>query len=372
MRFRYITLLLLLVPATLAQASTITLDPSSAVSTLNMLISQYESRIKQLESENAILRNEMMKAGIKIPLNEYSWAVLSTNPPVSTVPPIVTSIASWSTAPVSSWALWQTNSPSVVSGSIDTVGLTAQYGKDVSGFINKIHTDWKSIKEFYKIDSKAQIAWYEFVQSGSNDFTFVDIVIGTGTAGIYDIKMLYQFEKNEYKRKLIGIFDYSPVFTRYVTRAWGSNPFAWVPRTFIRDPLYTGVVSVPATVTPPTNSGSVTATVLTPATNPTTPQNPTSVADTADILKAYSEKKYLSTISLSNAYLEKNAPTVEILNIRYRTYFIIWKFTESLAELAKIEALGWLDRQTACNAQVIATYSKNSSLIEKYTAICKK
>jgi hypothetical protein len=56
------------------------------------------------------------------------------------------------------------------------------------------------------------------------DHAFADIIIGTGTVGIYDIKILYQFEKSEYKRKLIGIFDYSPSTLRYVTRT-GTNPY---------------------------------------------------------------------------------------------------------------------------------------------------
>lgn len=97
-----------------------------------------------------------------------------------------------------------------------------------------------------------------------------------------------------------------------------------------------------------------------------------SSASFADITKAYNEKRYLSTISLSNSYLEKNPATQEVLNIRYRTYFIIGKYTESLAELQKVEKIGTLDKQTACNAQVIATYSKNQALVDKYAAICKK
>ena len=132
---------------------------------------------------------------------------------------------------------------------------------------------------------------------------------------------------------------------------------------------------VPATVNTSTGGVTVSGSVSIPTTttSPVVAQpSPTSSAEIADILKAYSEKKYLSTISLSNVYLEKNPPTIEILNVRYRTYFIIGKFTESLAELAKMEKLGGLDRQTACNAQVIATYSKNQSLIDKYTTACKK
>ena len=62
------------------------LDPSAAVSSLNLLLSQYESRIKQLEAENAVLRNEMVKAGIKIPLSEYSGALVTEVPTVPSIP----------------------------------------------------------------------------------------------------------------------------------------------------------------------------------------------------------------------------------------------------------------------------------------------
>ena len=76
MRLRILFLLALLAPVYTVGATT-PLDPTTAVSTLNLLIGQYESRIKQLEAENAILRNEMVKAGIKIPLSDYSGAVIT-------------------------------------------------------------------------------------------------------------------------------------------------------------------------------------------------------------------------------------------------------------------------------------------------------
>lgn len=65
--------------------------------------------------------------------------------------------------------------------------------------------------------------------------------------GVYDIKILYQFEKSEYKRKLIGIFDYSSIALRYVTRT-GTNPFGGVTRIFVADPYYAGIVKPPITV----------------------------------------------------------------------------------------------------------------------------
>jgi hypothetical protein len=261
---------------------------------------------------------------------------------------------------------------STVSSEVTSLSdITEKYGKDAGGFISRINQDWASIKDFYKLSPRARLAGYEFVQSGSNDHVFADIIIGTGTTGIYDMKMLYQFEKTEYKRKLIGIFQYNPETGKYITLQ-GTNPFPGTVRTFIRDPYFVGIAAapIPASSTTVAASGTTTSVTPSPATSITPPVVGT--VNLADITKAYSEKKYLSTITLSNTYLEENKPTAEILNIRYRTFFIIGKYTESLAEVAKIEALGALDRQTACNAQVIATYSKNTALVAKYAAVCKK
>lgn len=367
MRFRILVFITFIAPVLVANAAT-TLDPSTAVNTLNLLISQYESRIKQLEAENAVLRNEMMKAGIKIPLSDYSGVVVSQVVVVPSNPIVIPVTVTWSQIDSGSGLVNQSNT------SNSENSLIGVYGKDVAEFVKKINSDWNSIKDYYKFNSWSRIAWYEFVQSGANDHVFVDIVIGSGTTWVYDMKVLYQYEKKEYKRKLLWIFEYNATLGKYSTRPGWINPFAWVPRTFVKDPGFIWVTSIPATVS--ASGAAVPVSNPSQGTNSWPTQNQgvssTQQAEIADILKAYSEKKYLSTISLSNTYLEKNPATIEILNVRYRTYFIIGKFNESLAELAKMEKLGGLDRQTACNAQVIATYSKNQTLIDKYTAVCKK
>ncbi len=326
------------------------LDSQATLSELTLLIAQYEARIKQLQSENTVLRYEMSKAGIQIPLESLSGATTALPTSISTATTTTTANSSW----------WITT--------ISLSGITSQYGKDVSGFISRINRDWTGIKGAYWLPTNARLAGYEFVQTGGLDHVFADIVIGTGTTGIYDTKILYQFEKSEYKRKLIGVFDYSSTTSRYTTRS-GANPFGGVARTFVRDPYYAGTLQVPTTAV--SGTGAQPSTPLSPVV-----WVPTSTASGsvtfAEITKAYNEKRYLSTIALSNTYLATSPATHEILNIRYRTYFIIGKYAESLGELTKMETLGTLDKQTACNAQVIATYSKNQSLVDKYTAICKK
>lgn len=354
--------LALILGTNMTSANSGTLSTEETLKQLIILVSQYDSRIKYLESENALLKTEMMKAGIKIPLTDYSWAIIATPSVTQTIPAVyLTGILTPPPPPVDqtgallSW-------------------VTGQYGRDVWGFITRIQKDWKDIRKAYKLPENAQIGGYEFVQTGSNDHVFVDIIFGTGTNGIYDAKILYQFEKSEYKRKLIGFFEYSQATTRYTTRS-GSNPFAGVPRTFIRDPFFWGALTVPSTATASTPSSSVSIPINTPVSTPTENNQGNTASATpvayADIEKAYAEKRYLSAISLSNTYLATNSPTYELLRIRYRTYFIIGKYNESLAEIAKIQSLGKLDKQTACDAQVIATYSKDTTLVSKYTALCK-
>lgn len=248
--------------------------------------------------------------------------------------------------------------------------LQTQYGADVGGFIARIQTEWKDIRNAYKLPENANIGGYEFVQKDANDHVFVDIVFGTGTTGIYDAKILYQYDKSTFKRKLIGFFEYNTTTGKYTTKS-GTNPFAGVTRTFIRDPYFSGATSVPSTAT--ASSSTTTNNTPNPVANTGSTNTPTGTSTVlmTDIEKAYTEKRYLSVISLSNSYLTANTATYELLRIRYRTYFIIGKYTESLAEIAKIQAMGKLDKQTACDAQVIATYGKDTTLVSKYSAVCK-
>ena len=351
-----LTLLLLILASPLVSfAETGSLSSEATLRQLILIVSQDEARIKYLESENALLRNEMVKAGIKISLSDYS-GVVALNTGAISIPSIyLTGILAPPPLPIST------------TGAL-LAQLTSQYGKDVGGFILRIEREWKDIRNAYKLPTNAQIGGYEFVQSGSTDHVFVDIVYGTWIAGIYDAKILYQFEKSEYKRKLVGFFEYNKITSSYITRS-GLNPFPWIARSFVRDPYFGGQGGVPATATSSSISNGSNTPVVSGEPTPVNSTTPSTLTF-ADIEKAYSEKRYLSVISFSNNYLTSNTPTYELLRIRYRTYFIIGKYSESLAEISKIQTLWKLDKQTACDAQVIATYSKDTSLVSKYAAVC--
>jgi hypothetical protein len=112
---------------------------------------------------------------------------------------------------------------------------------------------------------------------------------------------------------------------------------------------------------------------------PTTASGATVIAPTgtttvtyADIEAAYTAKRFLSTISLSNSWLLANTPTLEVLRIRYRTYFIIAKYNEALAEIERIKSINQLSAAVACEGYVIATYAKNTPLADSYKATCSK
>lgn len=171
---------------------------------------------------------------------------------------------------------------------------------------------------------------------------------------MYDAKILYQFDRTTYARKLIGFFEYNTT-TGYYTTKTGKNIFPGVKRVWVADPRSI----TPMVATLANGTGAVTHTGTTSVTY-------------ADIEAAYTAKRYLSTISLSDSWLITNAPTLELLRIRYRTYFIIAKYTEALAEIERIRGINQLSAAVACEGYVIATYAKNTPLADSYKVTCSK
>ena len=306
-----------------------------------LVLDQYASKVKTLEAENKLLREEMVKAGIKIPLTIFTGAMNQTSTGMITT---------------STWTTTATITGSSNTGiNIDTIAL---YGERYGNFIQKTQNDWSWIIWAYKFNSGAYIWGFEFVKQWNDNHAFIDIVYDPKAwTGIYDAKILYEYNTGTFQRKLIGLFEFDRTQWLYKTKT-GNNPYPGVQRTFIANPYIKGIVSVITS----SNTGTTSAIAS------------WSTVTLANIEKAYSDKRYLSVISLSNSYLAVNPATVDILRIRYRTYFIIGKYTESLTEIGKIEdlQLGKLDKAVACDAQVIATYSSNNTLIDKYTKLCAK
>lgn len=122
---------------------------------------------------------------------------------------------------------------------------------------------------------------------------------------------------------MIGYFVYDPTTQKYVTKS-GANPFGGVLRNFLKDPDFGSVLT---TLFPSSSTGSSTSTTIPvvttlPAIASTGTVSPTS-STIADITQAYTDRRYLTTISLANNYLAKNPAQKDVLRILYRTYFII-------------------------------------------------
>ena len=167
------------------------------------LLDQYSARVKSLEAENTILREEMRKAGIKIPLSAYSGVVQTNTVPVVIDTPISTgstSVITGTTAPVVT-----------TSGEINFSEIEKVHGSVYTGFIKRIISEWDKVRDAYLMPKDAHIGGYEFVVQGNLDHVYIDIIYtGSTGSGIYDAKLLYQFDKTTFARKLIGFFEYNP------------------------------------------------------------------------------------------------------------------------------------------------------------------
>lgn len=109
------------------------------------LLDQYAARVKFLESENAILREEMRKAGIQIPLDIYSGAIQTntvTSSTIVTPPSAITSTGNTVTGSIS------TISPDVNAEEM-IANIEKLYGASYAGFVRKIVTEWSKVRDAY-------------------------------------------------------------------------------------------------------------------------------------------------------------------------------------------------------------------------------
>jgi len=346
----------------IGNALALDIDP---ITQTKQLLDQYAARVKFLENENSILREEMRKAGIQIPLDVYSGAMQTTT---IVAPTNSSSTPSAVTTPPASGISVATGTVSTASSDMNAddmlVSIEKAHGASYAGFVKRIISEWTKVRDAYALPVDARIGGYEFVLSGAMDYVFVDITYSGSTtgSGIFDAKILYQFDKTTFARKLIGFFEYNKVSGYYITKT-GKNIFPGVKRTFILDTRVGNTISTsvtPSTSITPTTTGSTTVSVVSPA------------VTISEIEAAYAAKRFLSVISLSNTWLANNAPSLDVLRIRYRTYFIIAKYSEALKEIEKIRSIGQLSSAVACEGYVIATYAKDTTLADSYKATCNK
>lgn len=297
------------------------LSPTQLVAQMQTLLNQYSEKIRILEAENNMLRNLMAKNEIQIPLEEYNKILNSTG--VITSAPTVLGAAGIAFSELSDLQKW---------------------------FITQIKLDWNDIRAAYSMPSDAQIGGYEFVKNDKGNNVFVDVIYGNWTPEwAWNAKLLYEFDKTTFKRKLIGFFEYDTTKKIYITKKW-NNPFAGIDRLIIRDNI-TPIAPVVDT-------------------NPSTPVvnvNDNTVNETEkSLLSLYEQKKYQELINKSNEYLKNNSATYNIFVYRYRSYFVLGQYQNALNEIEKMQKASHANAKIYCDASVIAQYAKNNTLAESY------
>lgn len=193
--------------------------------------------------------------------------------------------------------------------------------------VNKINASLPTILTENNLSASGAVGLFEFIEP--NAF-FISIDDGKNPAGVtaFKTKIAFTYDANLNLTK-VGIFDLDYTVQRYKT-IFGTNPYTKSTRIRVQNPLYKGkLFEVVPTITSTSS----------PTTTPTTSIPATTDATFAQIKAAYDKNKLLDVIKLSEGYMIKNPNDIEVLKLRYRSYYIIGKYDESLVEVKKIETL---------------------------------
>ena len=336
----------------LAQAP---ISSSDLIRQMQTLLDQYNQRIQFLEAENNLLKNTLAKHQISIPTDEYNKAMSVVNNNSAKQPLTNTSSSSS-----------QISTPDSLQKA-QNLAITTPVTSLQKGFINQINKDWKGIKWAYSFPENAWIGGYEFVKNDAGNNVFVGIVFGDGTPeGAYHAKLLYEFDKKTFNRKLIGLFMYNTTTKMYSTQR-GTNPFSSVAR----DKVHGTYITVN---TPTTSSGASNSSNQNQTHPPVTSNNPqVSSQSSADaksfeskITSIYQARDYNQVLKLSEEFLQKHAPTQRIYQLRYRSYFVLRDFDKALVEVTKMEQAKLATPFAYCEAYAIAMHAGRQDLVKKY------
>lgn len=163
----------------------------------------------------------------------------------------------------------------------------------------------------------------------------------------------------------MGLFDLDYASQKYRT-IFGTNPYIKSVRTRIKNPNYKGKLLTPTSVTSDSvNTTNSTASIQSTGTTEVTLN---------EIKTAYDQTKLLDALKLSDRYIINHPNDLEVLRIRYRSYYIIGKYENSLEEIKKMENIqgSAFERTIACDAAVIGKIAKKTDVSTYYGNICKK
>lgn len=295
--------------------------------TLVKLIQKYETRIQALETENASLKQTIAS------LKGSGSTVGATNP----------------------------TKPTAENTASSSGTKTDLYNKSVA-IVTSVNSQLGTILADNNLPAYSVFGLFEFIEP--NAF-FLSVDDGNNPAGItaFKTKILYTYDNNLNLTR-IGLFDLDYASQKYRT-VFGSNPYTTAVRTRVLNPLYKGKLL---------DTANTTSTGTAATTSPAIGAGTTTEVTLAQIKTAYDKTKLLDALKLSDSYIIKNPNDLDVLRIRYRSYYIIGKYDNSLAEIKKIEALqgAAFERTIACDAAVIGKIAKKTDISTYYSAICKK
>lgn len=334
-------------------------------------MAKYETRIDELQKENTRLKTEL--ESLKVSATQKSQQTSASTTVQPTTPAKDTSIGMPAT--LSGKTLSNLLNYTFTGQVLTTAGMPLVSTKSdmYKKLIEKSMRHLPSLIQEYGLSADSSIGLFEFVEP--NGF-FISVDDGKNPVGVTAFKMKFLFHYDtDLNLSKSGVFDLDYGVSRYVT-VFGSNPYSKASRIVLRSPAYSGnLFSIVATSTGTTSSGTTNSVVTQPAKSPasTVAQqlvDPSTVTY-VQIKAAYDKNKPQEAIRLSDLFLQANSPTKDILNVRYRSYFILQKYQLALDEIAKLETIvGTLDSRSACDASSVARIAKKQDLVDKYSKIC--
>lgn len=327
-----IAIIILAIPSCFVLAETTTLSNAELINQIKLLIEKNTKSIEDLKTQNQKLEAKLLE------LN-WTWAT-------------VVVANSW-TVTTSSWKASTVEKYNILIDKINSIS-------------DKLFAD-------FKIWTGSSIGLFEFIEP-SSFFISIDDWLNPDWVTAFKKKVLYSYDK-DYNLNIDWIFDLDYKSQYYITK-YGKNPFAKATRIRIKNPIYKWKLFNPETLT---SNWTTTISTSKTSSNNTTTTTKTDTSSTVswdvkleDVTTAYSKNKILDAIKLSNEYIKKDPNNLEVLKIRYRSYYVVWKYTEALQEIQKYIQIKWdaTEKSIYCEAKVIAKLNKSADLLTTYTNLC--
>ncbi|MDD2909012.1 MAG: hypothetical protein PHZ26_04625 [Candidatus Gracilibacteria bacterium] len=340
-------------PFSITLAETAVPVTQETIINLQNIIKGFSDTIKKLQDENTKLQNQIAELNSKL-------GIPTVIIPKTTV---VTGIIS--------------NSGNIInSGALTVSGVTnitkASNVEKYNIIVDKINSTSAKIFEGNSLPAYSSIGLFEFIEP-SNFFISIDDEANPTGITAFKKKILYSYDK-DFNLTVVGIFDLDYKSQYYITK-FGKNPFARTVRIRVKNPIYKGKLLEIDNSTPKTTSTSTATTSntvnQTPVATPTSSVNLSSVT-LESVKTAYSKNKILDALKLSTEYIKTDPNNIDVAKIRYRSFYILGKYDDSLAEIQKIETnLGNnVEKTILCDAKIISKLAKKTDLQQKYTTLC--